>query len=459
MITRLLLERIGPGPAPKLEVEEFGSRLNLITGDNGLGKTFLLDACWYALTRTWADGKQFYPSADAPKKPAPAIDYSIIGKNGKEARNRAEYQFRNQRWVRRQARPPMPGLVIYARIDGGFSVWDPARNYWHYESDERDEPPVPFQFSKDEVWEGLPTNDGSQKNVACNGLLRDVESWRLKNSGEFILLGKVLNQLSPGENEVLKIGEGVRVRVNDVRDIPTLIMPYGAVPVTQAAAGMKRVLALAYLLVWAWEEHCRAAKLRKETPTGRVVLLFDEVEAHLHPKWQRVFLPALMEVVRILVRHGKARNVVDTLLFNPGSRAKSLLAKEKPQSLQVIATTHAPLVLASAETGWNKSADKLFDLDLDKNRRVHLQEVPFEKHGNAVSWLESGSFDLTRAYSVTAEHAMENADAFMRKHPDATTAPVREKEQIHRELMATLGGDDEYWPNWRPFYEHRKGNR
>jgi hypothetical protein len=32
-------------------------------------------------------------------------------------------------------------------------------------------------------------------------------------------------------------------------------MPYGPVPVTQAAAGMRRVLALAYLLVWTWEEH------------------------------------------------------------------------------------------------------------------------------------------------------------------------------------------------------------
>ena len=29
-------------------------RLNLITGDNGLGKSFLLDIAWWTLTRTWA---------------------------------------------------------------------------------------------------------------------------------------------------------------------------------------------------------------------------------------------------------------------------------------------------------------------------------------------------------------------------------------------------------------------
>ena len=92
MIKELHLHQIGP--VPDLEAE-FGPRLNLVTGDNGLGKTFLLDACWYALTRTWADGKQFYPLPEEPRKPVPAIDYTIIGKNGREARNRAEYQFRD----------------------------------------------------------------------------------------------------------------------------------------------------------------------------------------------------------------------------------------------------------------------------------------------------------------------------------------------------------------------------
>ena len=43
----------GVGPAPELKFS-FGPRLNLFTGDNGLGKTFLLDVVWWTLTRTWA---------------------------------------------------------------------------------------------------------------------------------------------------------------------------------------------------------------------------------------------------------------------------------------------------------------------------------------------------------------------------------------------------------------------
>jgi AAA domain len=40
------------GPAPEMEME-LAPRLNLITGDNGLGKSFLLDVAWWALTRKW----------------------------------------------------------------------------------------------------------------------------------------------------------------------------------------------------------------------------------------------------------------------------------------------------------------------------------------------------------------------------------------------------------------------
>ena len=50
MIHSLKLENVGP--AAEMELE-FGRRLNLLTGDNGLGKSFLLDIIWWALTRKW----------------------------------------------------------------------------------------------------------------------------------------------------------------------------------------------------------------------------------------------------------------------------------------------------------------------------------------------------------------------------------------------------------------------
>jgi hypothetical protein len=426
MITRLQIHQIGP--APDLEAE-FGERLNLITGDNGLGKTFLLDACWYGLTRTWADGRAFYPSPRVGKPDPPAIEYGVRGKGPKELEGKAEFDFESQLWKGKAGRPPMPGVVVYARIDGGFSLWDPARNYWKDEKGEAGRP-ASYHFNKSEVWNGYPEGASRPEEIVCNGLLRDVENWRLKGNGVFATLQKVLRSISAGESEALEIGESERVGMS-ATDIPTLKMPYGNVPVTFAAAGMRRVLALAYLLVWAWQEHRRASDQRRETPSRRMVLLFDEVEAHLHPKWQRVFLPALHEVIRSLLMDGEV------------------------DSVQIIATTHSPLVMGSVEHLWNDEIDRLFDFDLEDGK-VEFECIPFAKLGAAEHWLESDSFDLPSSYPVEAQKAIDAANGFMAKHPEPHATPSDGAIAIDVALRKTLGGDDEFWPLWKPYFDRVK---
>ena len=46
---------------------------------------------------------------------------------------------------------------------------------------------------------------------------------------------------------------------------------------------MKRIIGLAYLLVWAWQEHVKASELLARPPARQMIFLVDEVEAHLHP--------------------------------------------------------------------------------------------------------------------------------------------------------------------------------
>jgi hypothetical protein len=469
MIKQLGLHQIGP--VHDLEVE-FGERLNLVTGDNGLGKTFLLDACWYALTRTWADAKQFYPAPDIPKNEPPYLDYKLFDKEGNEVPGQANYNFATQTWRMPQTHLRTPGLVIYVRVDGGFSVWDPFRNYWLDELEQIGENergassslsswvaqrPMAFQFSNTQVWEGLEDEMEGQKFTFCNGFLRDVETWRLRGNGPFQLLQNVLETLSSGEEETLSLGEGVRVRVGDLKDIPTLRMAYGPVPVTQAAAGMRRVLALAYLLVWAWDEHVRAAQILRNDPTNRIVLLFDEVEAQLHPKWQRVFLPSIMKVVDGLLVKGRVEAITKDPSKSLDEKVDPLL-KTIPRSVQIIATTHAPLVLASVEAAWDGQKDSLFDFNLVEGKRVVFEEIDFARQGSAANWLTSGSFDLQSSYAVAAEKAMGRADPLMRQYPHAEEAQRREVEEVHNALKEALGGDDEYWPYWLPYYEAtRKG--
>ncbi len=75
-----------------------------------------------------------------------------------------------------------------------------------------------------------------------------------------------------------------RLSVNDARDIPTIETPQGTyVPIVHASAGVRRITALAYMLMWSWNEHRLAAESLGEDETHQVVLLVDEIESHLHP--------------------------------------------------------------------------------------------------------------------------------------------------------------------------------
>jgi hypothetical protein len=418
MIHDLHLKQVGP--APRMDVA-FAERLNLLTGDNGLGKSFLLDIIWWAMTGTWS-GYPAWPDRGAGKA---SITYHLSGKKGPtKSPVTSAFDYQRQIWPRPAARPPMPGLVVYARVDGGFSVWDPARNYWKTSEvkgvDQPDRPRA-YHFDTHSLWNGL--QDGSR--VLCNGLVRDWKDWQNQpGQGEdspFNLLRRVLKHLSPGEGEVLKPGPAVRVSLEDVRDFPTLEMPYGPVPVIHASAGMKRILGLAYLLVWTWYEHKQASALLHQEVTDRLVLLLDEVEAHLHPRWQRSILPALLDVTTGL---------------------------QAALQTQVIATTHSPLVLASVEPYFSEGKDRLFLLELEE-QAVALREVPWAKQGDTTNWLVSDVFGLKQARSREAEQAIEAAEAYLR-HEDMAAYPpgLRTREGIHEELQRVLPGHDPFWPRW-----------
>jgi hypothetical protein len=409
------LRLTGVGPAPEM-VFDFGPRLNLFTGDNGLGKTFLLDVVWWTLTRTWAGN----PALPFDQRRTPEIAFSLRGALDSMLIKSA-FDASSQTWKFPRGRPVKPGLVIYARVDGGFSVWDPARNYWKPQAPEQvaeEEPrPEPFHFSTETLWNGLEREDGK---VICNGLLRDWVSWQLKQSEDFKSLDQVLAKLKPEEFAVWEIGEPGRFSPDDVRDIPTLVLPYGRIPITHASAGVRRILGLAYLLVWALSEHREAAKLRQENPTDRLIVLFDEIEAHLHPRWQRLFLPALIDV---------------------------LSGKKTVPNCQLLVSTHSPLATASVETVFDESLDRLFTFDL-LNGAASAREIPWAKQGDVINWLVSEAFGLQQARSKEAEVVVETAEQWMRGDRASLPKGMKTEEEIHRELLRVLADHDPFWPRW-----------
>jgi predicted ATPase len=391
----------GIGPAPKFDVE-FGDRLNILTGDNGLGKSFLLDVAWFALTDTWA-GEQALPNIEQSEQNiTPHIRFQYT--NDEEVDS--PYLFDQQKWQGFQ-RLQEDAIAIYSRIDGGFSVFDPLRKFT---------PNEVYNFTSKDLLNGLVLKDG---RIPCMGLIHDLDYWRLQQTNSpYQILQNVIQHLSHPD-ESMQVGPSVRLKVDDSRQIPTLTLPYGSVPITQASSGMQRILSLAYILVWAWDEHVKIAKLKKSKPLKKFVFLIDELDAHLHPKWQRTILPAILQVC---------------------NRLNSEI------NVQAIITTHSPIVLASAEPLFDEQKDKLFLFELE-GQNVRLDELGWVKQGEIDNWLTSPIFNLKRPRSREAEEAVEAGYALMRGEPPQNP-DLSNPETLDRQLHRLLPEHDQFLRIW-----------
>lgn len=405
MLESIHLKNVGPAHEMKLDL---APRLNLITGDNGLGKSFLLDVAWWALTRTWAR-EPVIPKAGAKAE----IAYRYTKKVKPSYGYTSKYEPDRVRWTVKQSRPPIPGLILYAQVDGGFSVWDPMRNYWTEDAPDR---PNAFLFTPTQVWNG---------NEHCKGVLNDWLLWQAGKDRKFQLLTRVLEALSPSPSEALQPGDARELTIKDSGPTPTLRMPYGEdVPLIHASAGMRRVIALAYLLTWAWDRHEEAAKLRGDPAAGEIIFLIDEIEGHLHPQWQRRIVPALLKVMEALTgKHGS--------------------------KVQLIAATHSPLVLASVEPVFEVERDAWFDLDLE-GRSVTLHKRPFVPFGEVGNWLTSQAFDLVEPRSLEGERAVNAAKALLNASKPSRRQIEAADQQLH---AAGLPDIDPFWVRWDYFVE------
>ena len=416
----------GLPPTPEIQLA-LGELLNILTGDNGLGKTLLLDTLFWAISGDWVD-RPVYPNGSALA--APQISLSTL--NGKTQSVQYQFDLTRYDWPTLSGPDHQDILTLYARADGSFVAWDPHKKH---------SPVLPalristggqlyiktvVQLSREQVLDGLSQRDemdGKERSL-CNGLLRDWLSWQYRPDQRlFQALLKAIETLAPPDTPFLGAGTPVRVP-NDTREMPTLTFSYGEVPLNLAASGLRRIVSLAYMLVWLWNEHRVASELTKRPPLRHLLVLVDELEAHLHPKWQLTILPALLHVAQALSDQLQVQSVI---------------------------VTHAPLVLASAEPLWDAARDRLFHLNLQESGeqagKISLEELPFVVYGDANHWLTSNIFELEAARSIEAKEAIKQATQLQMQ-----TQPSKQKiQQVHNELTRLLSPLDAFWPLWRYF--------
>jgi hypothetical protein len=402
--TIISLRLANSGPAREMAVD-FGQRLTIITGDNGLGKSFLLDFAWWAATGFWAD-REALPQVGGSKS-VPEVQYTLSGSGGRLSTYSAKFDFKSYSWHRQQGSMTVEALAVFSRADGSFALADPIRARFNQSA------PMVGSLTASEVWNGRPP--------LIEGLIRDWIRWQNSMDRKtFDQFASVLKRLSPEDLGTLVPGKSVRLP-GDAREIPTIQHRYGTVPVTHASAGVQRVLLLSYLIIWSWQEHEIAAERLGRTPLHRMMVIVDELEAHLHPKWQRIVLPALMSVGDLL---------------------------SSDLTIQMIAASHSPMILASMEASFDPSTDVLYHL-YGAGPMVKLEETPFVKYGDASGWLTSPLFGLRHARSKEAEAAIEEAKSLQL----SLEVSAKEVEAVSDKLRLHLSGDDKFWPRWLFFAE------
>jgi len=407
-------------------------RLNLITGDNSLGKTFLMDTIWWGLTGEWLEvDRPLLPREDAStskrSKTEPQISIVSVGNEGRKEAFTSKFSWENGGWGAPPQRITLAGLVVYARHDGSFAVWDPtyvlSRSTPAYQAQSNSLQPTTLLDSR-EVWYGKQTED--RRNWFSNGLIRDWVTWQIggnRYANQWEALRLSLENLSPSAENPLIPSDPIRLPFV-TQEVPGLQMPYGTVPITNVSAGVRRITSLAYMLVWSWFRHLDNSNAIRREPQQRLVLLVDEIEAHLHPRWQRTIVPALMNMV------------------------EKLMPSVKPQ---IHIATHSPLVLASAEPFFDEAIDDLHHLNLDLTTvTVTLEEVEFMKQGRVDMWLRSDIFGLEEARSLPAEQAIEDALRLQKSNGAVTTAQVA---HVHERLKQALPAHDIFWSRWTFFAE------
>jgi predicted ATP-binding protein involved in virulence len=115
--------------------------------------------------------------------------------------------------------------------------------------------------------------------------------------------------------------------------------------------------------------------------------------------------------------------------------------------VQIIVSTHSPLVLASVEPEFDEEKDAVFTFEM-KDGNVTIEQRSWAKQGDVTNWLVSDVFGLKQARSLEAQEAIEAAEAWMRGDYAALPEGLDTQEKIDSELRRVLPGHDDFWPRW-----------
>ena len=185
---------------------------------------------------------------------------------------------------------------------------------------------------------------------------------------------------------------------------------------------------LGYLLAWSFLEHQRVCKRIEQPLSSEIIVLIDEPETHLHPRWQRTVLPSLFQAIH----------------------SWNITSKSYRPMVQFIVATHAPLVMASMESIFDSTQDAIWKLDL-VDGQVSITRDDLHRRGDVNRWLQSDVFDLAQPTSREVERALHEA-AMLCSQADPHRDHVRRVDELLKALLPEM---DPFYARWHYLMRER----
>lgn len=378
-VERLLLENIGPFDNADLS---FGDKedperatVTLITGENGTGKSVLIDAIRALF------GAQFVHRLERklhrPDTPFSMVLHVYIDGNKHKAQSVEALWPREQQYALHSGFKSAPDAVGDGRLRAGWVVdyWRPSLGHGAFETRSL-EAPEHRNFLR-QALAGIHTNADLAKLVCHFDYIQDSRDAVEKALGKALYgAASQIIKASLLEGELDHVARGT---------LTPLIRQYGRrIELDKLSAGslymihrMITLLGRMYsCVVVGGTQHSDPLKVPG-------LLLIDEAEDHLHPKWQKRLIPTIRK------------------LF---------------PNLQIIAATHSPFILASVKrpTVYVCRATKRGAVVEDATR--HYENLPVDEILASPAFAETYPFseDITDLYEMR-KRAIEEGDDEERK--------------------------------------------
>lgn len=309
-ITRLRLENFRQFESLDLE---FGSRFNVIVGPNGSGKSTLLEALSVSLDEwiPYHPGGWTFPFEEESIRSTTTIVDGIpyeVQAQGTEIRGHGRVLGLDASWGRsiRGERPAQSNSAVKqycSLLSNGLQVGDAQEHlaviaaFGNLRMGWRPEPRKVLKEA-DSIWRAITNSLRAEKDfsyvldfIRANHI-RSLQARLLKSEKSILepwpdplpLMEAVLRKLLPGcdglayhlEQEELYVKVGSRV-----------------IPLRQASTGYLQIIMIAFTLVWKAFYNNRRKPIDWYFERPGVVII-DEIDAHLHPEWQRRVIYDLM---------------------------------------------------------------------------------------------------------------------------------------------------------------------